>query len=103
MKIERLFLDFDGVDLVLKAKTPIREIVLWKTWMWMGNNRSLIDKIEQIAKSNTLAILHFKDEHPLIKEFAQIKIMEFPNETIEMNINIIPEYEIVSLHASQLL
>jgi hypothetical protein len=101
MKIERLFLDFDGFDLVLKAKTPIREIVLWKTWM---NDKSQIDKIKQIAENNTLAILHFKDdENPLIKEFAQIKIMEFPNETIEMDINNIPESEIVTIHASQLL
>lgn len=103
MKIEKVFLDVENFDLVLKIKTPLREIVIWKTWY--GKDKTIIDKLEQICQNDIHAIINFKNGNDIIlKEFSEIRLLEFPNEKIEIiNKNKYDSIFETTIHASQLL
>lgn len=102
MKHESLRLEIEEFDLLLKAKTSVREVILWK--IWTGNEKYILEVIKQIAEDDTKAVLYFKHENPIIQEFAQIKVMEFPHEKIDTSqIDLNNISESVTIKASQLL
>lgn len=102
MKYESLRLEVVDQHLALIAKTTLREVELWRCWT--GNKKSTLETIKQIASDDKFALMHFKNEDELIKEFAEIKVMEFPHEKINTeSIDISSLSESYVLYASQLL
>lgn len=102
MKHKSLRLEIKNFDLVLIAETDVREVELWK--IWIGNEKSILEDIKQIAEDDTKAVLYFKHPNQIIKEFSNIKVLEFPHEKInteKIDLNTISNNVII--RAAQLL
>lgn len=107
IKTESVYFDIDNFELVLKAKTPIREVVIWRVGIlktWFGREKNILDKIKKIVEDDKQAILYRTDNNHIIREFAEIKIYEFPHIKIETEKAISEDALIqTTQHASKLL